>query len=216
MPKPDEGGTTDGRPMPGVGTPSDEREPQNNGEAGYANSTEDYYADYLARPKTDPNVHDENIEWHRIGDYPSEAPPGAPSAEERDALLAPNRVDPGTVKKEMFIKIADFVDPETGKPRPDSPVEKLRADLDRLRGMGDLPSLEALVTRATLTDRHLGTWQAAADLRATTDKAQHNMQLAVTQLCSVYEAIVETLDQTVKTAMDADSTVADGLRKAAT
>ncbi|HUR06210.1 MAG TPA: hypothetical protein VM347_26925 [Nonomuraea sp.] len=212
MPKPDEGGTTGGRSMPGVGTPSDERERQNNGEAGYANSTEDYYADYLARPRTDPRVQDDLIEWHRVGDYPTEEPPGQPPVD----LLAQYRIDPGTVRKEMSIKIADFVDPETGKPRPDSPVERLRADLDRLRGLGDSPSLEVLVTRATLTDRDLGTWQAASDMKATTDKAQLSLRSAITQLCSVYEAIVETLDQTVKTAMDADRSAADGLRKAAT
>ncbi|MFD1540609.1 hypothetical protein [Nonomuraea guangzhouensis] len=212
MPKPDEGGTTDGHSMPGVGTPSDERERQNNGEAGFANSTEDYYADYLARPKTDPRVQDDLIEWHRIGDYPTAEPPRQPPVD----LVAQYRIDPGTVRKEMSIKIADFVDPETGKPRPDSPVERLRADLDRLRGLGDSPSLEVLVTRATLTDRDLGTWQAAADMKATTDKAQLSLRSAITQLCSVYETIVETLDQTVKTAMDADRSVADGLRKATT
>ncbi|MCA2221027.1 hypothetical protein [Nonomuraea aurantiaca] len=207
MPTPDDGGERDDT-RDGLGLPRDQRNGVESGEDGRVyevqldpRNTEEEYTDYL--------------QTYGHGGYPPTAGPRV-SETTRDELLTKYHVDPGGAKKEMFIKIADFVDPETGKPRPDSPVEKLRADLDRLRGLGGTPGLEVLVSRSTLTERDLGTWQAATDLRLTTDKAQTSLKSAVTQLCSVYEAILETLDQTVKAAMDADQAVAQGLRGTAT
>ncbi|MEU4226886.1 hypothetical protein AB0F17_21515 [Nonomuraea sp. NPDC026600] len=207
MPTPDDGSERDDT-RDGLGLPRDQRIGVESGEDGRVYekqldpiNTEEEYTDFL--------------QDYGTGTYPPTARPRV-SETTRDELLTRYRVDPGTAKKEMFIKIADFVDPATGKARPDSPVEKLRADLDRLRGMGGTPSLEVLVTRSTLSERDLGTWQAATDLKLTTDKAQNSLNSAVTQLCSIYEAILETLDQTVKAAMDADQAVADGLRGAAT
>ncbi|MER6942880.1 hypothetical protein ABT294_02540 [Nonomuraea sp. NPDC000554] len=218
MPKPEEGGTADGQRRPGIGTPAAEREQVTRStefgapeqEPADAGSVEDAYADYISRAPMTMDTPADHAEWHRIGDYPDDIP--LPPAK-NDAWLASQHVDPGAPKKEMFIKIAQFEDPKTGKPLYDSPVETLRRDLERLQGLGDKPSAEVLVARATLTDRDLGAWQAADDLKASTDSAQNSLRSAVAQLCSVYEAIVETLDQTVQAAKQADQATADGLRK---
>ena len=219
MAEPEVGGDKAGGSREGVGTPESRRDLVTRSEESGRTftehegpqSTEDYYADYINRPRMESGTPKDDADRHRNGDYPADAPP-PPSDADRNALLARNHVDPGTAKKEMFIRIADFEDPSTGKALPGSPVEVLRQDLDRLRGLGGRPSLEVLVTRAALTDRDLGGWQAGADLKATTDTAQTSLKTAVTQLCATYEAIVETLDQTVQAAKAADRSAAQGIR----
>jgi hypothetical protein len=221
MPTPDDGSGHDDTRV-GIGRSQDERGTETVYGPDYsydapvsAANTEDAYADYISRPLATSGMSGEELETHRLQNYPTTSPPQL-SPSTRDDLLAANRIDPGAVQKKMFIDVAKFVDPATGKPLPSSPIEQLRRDLDRLRGLGDKPSMEVLISRATLTDNDLGTWQAAADMKATTDQAQSGLRSAVTQLCSVYESIIETLDQTVQSALAADQAAADGLRKAAT
>ncbi|MEV0380469.1 hypothetical protein [Nonomuraea sp. NPDC050643] len=144
------------------------------------------------------------------GNYPHEGPK-APPESDREELIAANRVDPGAAKKEMFIEVGAYED-ASGKPLPTSPVEILRQDLRRLQGEGGR-SLKVLLDLAGVSDKDLGAWQAAADLHQTTTRAQNTLGTAIGRVYSTYEAVVQALDDTVKTAKGADRAVADKVGK---
>ncbi|NUO96364.1 MAG: hypothetical protein HOW59_00360, partial [Nonomuraea sp.] len=103
-------------------------------------------------------------------------------------------------------------DPATGNPRPTSPVEKLRQDLDRLQGAADDKSLTVLLTMSALSQRDLGAWQAAEDLRLSTDRARSTMEGAIQRVWTVYSSVIQALDDTIKTAKAADRSVAADVR----
>ncbi|MEV4356554.1 hypothetical protein AB0L65_36285 [Nonomuraea sp. NPDC052116] len=201
-----EGGDAHGTPRPGLGLSVYQR-PQINQtyEGGFSGTEYDFDPDNIEESYAD------HIHFHRNGDYPPEAP-RTPTDADREALLARNPVDPGTAKKEMFIKVGEYEDPATGRPLPSSPVEQLRQDLKRLQGEVGGQSLKVRLTLAGLSDRDLGSWQAAADMKATTDKAQSTLDAAINRVYSVYAAVVQALDDTVKTAKGADQSIAGGLR----
>ncbi|MFC7723023.1 hypothetical protein [Nonomuraea recticatena] len=117
----------------------------------------------------------------------------------------------------MFIDIGAFEDPATGKPLHDSPIECLKRDLTYLQegSSAQQPGLRRLISadRSRLIDRDLGAWQAAADLRATTDTAHSSISTAITHILTVYESIVTTLEDTVKAAKAADRATAEGLKQ---
>ncbi|MET8866846.1 hypothetical protein ABZW11_28220 [Nonomuraea sp. NPDC004580] len=201
-----EGGDAHGNPRPGIGlsrlqrpttTVGHEDAISSHDEHIEARGVEDAYADH---------IHD-----HRNGDYPPEPPP-APTQAQLDELLAANRVDPGTTSRTMFVKIGEYEDPASGRPLPSSPIERLRQDLERLQGAAG-ESLKVRLQFARLTEQDLGTWQAATDLKYTTDQAQTTLDQVITRVTQVYEAVVQALDETVKTAKNADRSIAGGVRK---
>ncbi|TDC83179.1 hypothetical protein E1292_50010 [Nonomuraea deserti] len=200
-----EGGDAHGNPRPGLGL-SVEQRPQvvRTYEGGGVGKEYDYDPDTIEESYSD------HIHFHRNGDYPAE-PPAPPSKEEFGDLLARNRVDPGTAKNEWFIKVDAYEDPGSGKALPTSPVEQLRRDLERLQGETGGQSLKVRLTLAALSDQELGTWQAASDFKATTDKAQATLGSAVERVYSVYTAVMQALDETVKTAKNADQAAAGDL-----
>ncbi|SEF80091.1 hypothetical protein SAMN05444920_101700 [Nonomuraea solani] len=163
-----------------------------------ADTIEDAYADHLV-------------------DYGKGAYPGQPYAQAPDLegkkLLADHPVNPGAAKRELFIDLDAYEDPATGKARPTSPVERLRADLARLQGEGEgTTGIKALLDLSRLDQRDLGSWEAADDLLATTVQAQATLEGATRRVWTVYAAVVEALDQTVKSAKAADGSVANDLR----
>ncbi|NBF00536.1 hypothetical protein FE391_46775 [Nonomuraea sp. KC401] len=200
-----EGGDAHGDPRPGLGLSVEQRPTLVRTYEGNG-SGEEYDYD----PDNVEEAYSDHIHFHRNGDYPAE-PPAPPSKEEFGDLLARNRVDPGTAKGESFIKVDAYEDPGTGKALPTSPVEQLRRDLERLQGETGGQSLKVRLQLAALSDRELGTWQAAADFKMTTDKAQSTLTSAVDRVYQVYSAVMQALDDTVRTAKNADRAAAGDL-----
>lgn len=200
----EEGRDAQGRPRPGIGIPERDREPKVSGNelSDYSpNSIEDAYADYL-------------VDYGK-GGYPGGAPVVSPDASQESMrrTLAGSRIDPAAANKKLFIKTDEYYeDPVSYKPRPTSPVEQLRKELKRLQGGAGEPSLKDLVTRYPLTERDLGTWQAAADLRASTDLARSTLEAAVNRLCLVYDAVITALDNTVRLTLETDKSISRGMR----
>ncbi|MEV0313330.1 hypothetical protein B0I32_102619 [Nonomuraea fuscirosea] len=162
-----------------------------------AHTVEDAYADHLVD--------------HGKGAYPGRSTLTPPDPD-GGRLLAAHPIDPGAPKKELFVDLDAYEDPATGTPRPSSPVERLRQDLDRLKGAGQDTGLKLLLDRARLDQRELGAWQAADDLRATTDKAHAALGGAIDRLYTVYESVIQALDATVQTAKGADRSLASDRR----
>jgi hypothetical protein len=90
-------------------------------------------------------------------------------------------------------------------------VEELRRDLEELQGANG-HGLEVLLSFCKLDERDLGNWTAANDMRATTDKAQGTLSEAVQRVLATYSSVVTALNDTVKTAKNADQAITDGLR----
>ncbi|MEV5324657.1 hypothetical protein AB0K67_10915 [Nonomuraea sp. NPDC052634] len=201
-----EGGDGNGAPRPGIGLSRLQRPTRTVGHEDAISSHEEHVG-----PRSVEDAYADHIHDHRNGDYPPE-PPLAPAQAQLDELLAANRVDPGTTSKTMFIKIGEYEDPQSGRPLLSSPVERLRQDLERLQGAAG-ESLQVRLTRAQLTERELGTWQAAMDLKFTTDQAYRTIDEAIGRITQVYAAVVQALDETVKTAKSADQAIAGGVRK---
>ncbi|MBF8193179.1 hypothetical protein ITP53_47430 [Nonomuraea sp. K274] len=200
-----EGGDANGVPRPGLGLSVAQRpEIARSYEGGFGGQEKDYDPDNIEEAYAD-HVH----RW-RNGDYPPEAP-ALPADARPEAMLASNRVDPDTAERRMFIKIDEYEDPAGGKPPPTSPVERLRQDFERLRGEGGEPSLKVRLIESGLTDQDLGRWQAAADFKATTDTAKTTLDSAIERIYTVYAAVIQALDDTVKTAKGADRSIARGL-----
>ncbi|WP_166427799.1 hypothetical protein, partial [Nonomuraea mesophila] len=124
--------------------------------------------------------------------------------QEHADLLAANRVDPGIAKDELFIELGAYEDPASGKTLPTSPVEQLRHDLERLQGATGEPSLQVHLTFTELTERDLGGWQAAADFKHTTDQVHLTLKETIERVSIVYASVLQALDETVKTAKNAD------------
>ncbi|MEU8354791.1 hypothetical protein AB0C27_02155 [Nonomuraea sp. NPDC048882] len=158
-----------------------------------AHTVEDAYADHLVD--------------HGKGAYPGRSPLTPPDPD-GGHLLAAHPIDPGAPKRALFVDLDAYEDPATGTPRPSSPVERLRQDLDRLKGAGRDTGLKILLDRAALDQRALGAWQAADDLRATTDKAHAALGGAIERLWTVYASVIQALDATVQTAKGADRSLA--------
>jgi hypothetical protein len=192
----DEGVDAHGDPRPGLGLSAEHR-------PKVVVATRGGTSEVDSRPDNVEEAYADHVHFHRNGDYPAE-PPAPPAKEEYDDLLARNRVDPGTAKDELFIKVGAYEDPASGRPLPTSPVAQLRRDLERLQGETGGQSLKVRLTLAALGDRELGAWQAAADFKATTDKAQLTLGSAVDRVYAVYAAVLQALDETVKTAKNAD------------
>ncbi|MGR6922179.1 hypothetical protein ACU635_48695 [[Actinomadura] parvosata] len=204
-----EGGDAHGNPRPGLGHSIETREKRIvAAEGDVAGSEPTPQVDDT--PNSVEDAYSDHIHSHRVGDYPPEPPP-APTQAEQDALLARNRVDPGTAKKTAFVKLSEYED-AGGRPLPSSPVERLRQDLQRLQGEGG-QSLKVHLQFARLTENELGKWQAAQDLRATTERTQTTLGLAIERVHSVYADIVEALAATVETAKSADRTAANGIKR---
>jgi hypothetical protein len=139
----------------------------------------------------------DHIHTYRNGSYPGELPAAPP----QDDLLARNHVDPGTARKQAFVKLAEYED-ASGNPLPSSPVEQLRRDLARLQGHGG-DSLQVRLTRAALS---------AQDLKFTTDRAQGTLEQAIGQIYTNYAAVVQALADTVAAAKQADQSAARGMK----
>ncbi|MFC4006054.1 hypothetical protein ACFOY2_02390 [Nonomuraea purpurea] len=161
-----------------------------------ARNVEDAYADHLLD--------------YGVGGYPGG--PWSRKDPEGKQLLADNPVNPDAVQRRQFVDVGTYMDPDTGKPRPSSPIEQLREDLDRLKGKGEGQGLKVLLTLSALKDQDLGAWQAANDLWVTTERAKTTVDGAIQRVFTVYEAVVQALDDTVKTATGADKSSADNLR----
>ncbi|MEO3804970.1 hypothetical protein [Nonomuraea sp. B1E8] len=193
-----EGGDAHGDPRAGLGLSAEQRDVHS-----YTSPKTGLTTEWTEDPANVEEAYADHIHFHRNGDYPAEPP--APAAQQEYAdLLARNRVDPGTAKDELFIKIGAYEDPASGKTLPTSPVEQLRHDLERLQGETGGQSLKVRLTLAALSERDLGAWQAATDFKATTDMAQSTLGAAVERVYSVYAAVLQALDETVKTAKNAD------------
>ncbi|GAA3534015.1 hypothetical protein GCM10022419_011710 [Nonomuraea rosea] len=201
----EEGGDAQGGPRAGLGLSVYAR-PQTTRTYEGGGSGEEYDFD----PDNIEESYADHIVYHRVGDYPDVAPP-APAAGDRDAFVAAHRVDPGTASKTLSVKIKDYEDPATGNPLPTSPVEELRRDLEELQGANG-HGLEVLLSFCKLDERDLGNWTAANDMRATTDKAQGTLSEAVQRVLTTYSSVVTALNDTVKTAKNADQAITDGLR----
>ncbi|NJP95785.1 hypothetical protein HCN51_41220 [Nonomuraea sp. FMUSA5-5] len=194
-----EGGDASGKPRPGLGYSEEYRE-----------TVITYVRDVPKEKPKDPTVEDayaQHVHDHRNGSYP--APLSAPT--QQDDALAKYQVDPGKAQKTFFVKLAEYED-ASGRPLPSSPVEQLRRDLQRLQGEGG-PSLKVHLQHARLTEDHLGKWQAAQELLATTERTQTTLGLAIERVYSVYADIVEALAATVETAKSADRTAANGIKR---
>ena len=161
-----------------------------------AHNVEDAYADHIVD--------------YGVGAYPDGDPKG-PWDTAGDKLLADNPINPDAAKKNLFVDLNAYEDPATGKPRPSSPVEVLREDLERLQGKGKDTSLRTLVTLSALEERDFGAWQAANDLWKTTQTAKSTLDAAIQRVYTVYASVVQALDETVKTAKAADQSIARDL-----
>ncbi|MFG1696183.1 hypothetical protein [Nonomuraea sp. NPDC049309] len=201
-----EGGDGNGDPRPGIGLSRLQRPTRTVGHEDAISSHEEYIG-----PRNVEDAYADHIHDHRNGDYPPEPPP-APTQDQLDELLTANRVDPGTASKTMFVKIGEYEDPASGRPLSSSPVERLRQDLERLEGAAG-ESLLVKLMRTKLDEGDLGTWQAAIDLKCTTDQAYRTIDEAIRRVTQVYKDVVQALDETVKTAKNADQTIADGVKK---
>lgn len=203
----EEGGDAHGIPRPGVGESVLARPKIIVGNEDGISSQEEF--DYTQ--DTVEEAYADHIHNKRNGGYPPE-PPAAPTQAQLDEQLAGNRVDPGTAKKDLFIKIGEYED-AAGNALPSSPVERLRQELKLLRGEVGGPGLSERLTLDELSETDLGRWTAAKDLKATTDTAQSTLGQAITRIYTVYEAVVQALDETVQTAKNADQSIASGMKK---
>jgi hypothetical protein len=208
----DEGGT----PRPAIGRSfKDRQQITHTSEDGSSGTGFDYEA------HTVEDAYADHIEEYGVpvvqggGKYPDQNPPQAPSDTAASDLLAQHPVNPDSAKKHLFIDLEAYEDPATGKPRPSSPVEVLRRDLERLEGAGTAKSLKVLLDLSELSERDLGAWQAAQDLLSTTTTAQTTLGGAINRVYSVYSAVVQALDDHVKAAKATDRSIADGMGKRA-
>ncbi|MEV0823086.1 hypothetical protein [Nonomuraea rubra] len=198
-----EGGDVHGNPRPGLGYAEEYRETE----------TEIVGKDVVTGPK-DPTLEDayaEHVHDHRNGGYPG-TPPAPPTQAQQDQLLAENHVDPGTAKKTSFVKLAEYED-ASGKPLPSSPVERLRQNLAFLQGEAGGQSLKLRLRNTALDENDLGKWEAATQLKATTDQARTTLDTAVDRVYGVYAAVVDALAATVETAKAADRSAAGSVKK---
>jgi hypothetical protein len=203
-----EGGDAHGNPRPGIGLSEAQRDRTLVGDQyGAAPPHEEPEA-----PENVDEAYADHIHNHRVGDYPPVGPP-PPTKAQLDETLARNRVDPGSAQKRTFVKLAEYED-ASGKPLPSSPIERLRQDLQRLQGETGGRSLKVRLTLAALSDHDMGAWEAAADLKATTDKAQGTLNEAIERIYSVYSGVVRALDDTIQAAKRADQSIASGVKKA--
>lgn len=203
----EEGGDAQGVPRPGVGESMLARPKKIVGNEDGISSHEDF--DYTQ--DTVEEAYADHIHNNRNGRYPIEGPAPLTRAQ-LDDLLVKDRVDPSTAKKDLFIKIGEYED-AAGNALSSSPVERLRQDLKVLRGEVGGPGLSERLTLDELSGRDLGQWTAATDLKATTDTAQNTLGQVITRIYTVYEAVVQALDETVQTAKNADQSIASGMKK---
>jgi hypothetical protein len=193
-------------PRPYIGTSYLER-PKNviSSEGDVAGSPPNYEYDRDAG-----NVEDAYAD-HLVDRGNGEQPPPLPKPAQKD-LLAANPINPDSAQNNVFIDLEAYVDPGSGKPRPTSPIERLRLDMERLRGGGEDQSLKILLELSSLDQRDFGIWQAADDLRTTAATAHTTIGSAVQRLWTVYAAVIQALDDHVKTVKGADLSIASDMR----
>lgn len=160
------------------------------------------------RPDTVEEAYADHLVDRGNGEPP---PPPLPEPAQKD-LLAANPIDPGSAKSDVFLDLDAYEEPGSGKPLPTSPIERLRLDLERLQVGGEGQSLKILLEQSSLDQRDFGVWQAADDLRATAATAHTTIGSAVQRLWTVYSAVIQALDDHVKTVKGADQSITSDIR----
>ncbi|MEU6715415.1 hypothetical protein ABZ897_28455 [Nonomuraea sp. NPDC046802] len=221
-------------PRPLIGRAWVDRPRHNNGEYDRdAQNVEDGYADYLANQGFS-QANERNMLWVEPGENRPGDPtptgmgiadqsataafqkfdanrPTAMTDPEGDSLLAEHPINQDAVQKKAFIDLKAYEDPATGAPVRSSPLEELRRNLEGLQD--GRRGLTELLRGSGLEERDLGTWQAARDLRMTTDQAHLTLGNAIKRALDTYSAVIEAYNENIKTLKEADKAAARGLGK---